>query len=64
MVVRISAAVLLSILVFLFVKKGGLKVGHAVVSVLLGFYLASSSIAPNISQATQRVVEIIGKIKF
>lgn len=64
MAISISAAVLLAILVFLFIRKGGLKVGHAIVSVLLGFYLASSSVAPNISQVTQRVAEIIGKIKI
>ena len=46
MALSISAVVLLAIIVFLLVKKSGLKAGHAVVCVLLGFYLASSTIAP------------------
>jgi hypothetical protein len=62
--VSISLVVLLAILVFLFIKKGGLNAGHAIVSILLGFYLASSSIAPTISQATSRVAQLIGEIKF
>nr|WP_197972641.1 hypothetical protein [Streptomyces gossypiisoli] len=55
---------LLAIIAFLLIKKGGLNAGHAIVCILLGFYLASSSIAPTISQATSRVAEMIGEIKF
>ncbi|GAA4902231.1 hypothetical protein GCM10023237_21940 [Streptomyces coeruleoprunus] len=46
MALSISAVVLLAIVVFLLIRKSGLKAGHAVVCMLLGFYLASSSIAP------------------
>ncbi|MFF3337833.1 hypothetical protein [Streptomyces flavidovirens] len=64
MAVSVSAVVLLTILVFLLIRKGGLKVGHAIVSILLGFYLASSSIAPTISEATTSVARMISGIKF
>ncbi|MEU9987850.1 hypothetical protein AB0E10_13820 [Streptomyces sp. NPDC048045] len=64
MAVSVSAVVLLGILTFLLVKKGGLKAAHAVVCTLFGFYLASSSIAPTVSQATTSLVQMIGKIKF
>ncbi|MEV6723576.1 hypothetical protein AB0M94_21875 [Streptomyces xanthochromogenes] len=64
MAVSISAVVLLAIIAFMLVKKGGLNAGHAVVCILLGFYLASSSIAPTISQATTNVASWIGGIKF
>jgi hypothetical protein len=60
----ISAVVLLAIIVFLLIKKSGLKGGHAVVCMLLGFYLASSTIAPTISQLTTNVASMIGSIKF
>jgi hypothetical protein len=60
----ISAVVLLAIVVFLLVKKSGLKGGHAVVCVLLGFYLASSTIAPTISDLTTNIASMIGSIKF
>ncbi|CAK7281235.1 MULTISPECIES: hypothetical protein [Streptomyces] len=64
MALSISAVVLLAIIVFLLMKKSGLKGGHAVVCILLGFYLASSTIAPTISQLTTNVASMIGSIKF
>ncbi|MFF5401816.1 MULTISPECIES: hypothetical protein [Streptomyces] len=64
MALSISAVVLLAIIVFLLMKKSGLKGGHAVVCILLGFYLASSTIAPTISQLTSNVASMIGSIKF
>ncbi|MFC8916446.1 hypothetical protein E2C00_27815 [Streptomyces sp. WAC05374] len=64
MALSISAVVLLAIVVFLLIRKAGLKAGHAVVCMLLGFYLASSSIAPTISELTTNVAGMIGGIKF
>ncbi|MFE9647948.1 hypothetical protein ACFYO0_28305 [Streptomyces sp. NPDC006365] len=64
MALSISAVVLLAIIVFLLVKKSGLKGGHAVVCILLGFYLASSTIAPTISELTTNIAGMIGDIKF
>lgn len=64
MALSISAVVLLLIIVLLLVKKAGLKAGHAVVCVLLGFYLAGSSIAPTITELTSNVAGMLGDIKF
>lgn len=64
MALSISAVVLLAIVVFLLIKKSGLKGGHAVVCMLLGFYLASSTIAPTISQMTTSIAGMIGGLKF
>ncbi|WP_327416427.1 hypothetical protein [Streptomyces sp. NBC_01233] len=64
MAVSVSAVVLLAVLVILFVKKGGLKAGHAVVCVLLGFYLASSSMAPAIAEVATNIARLISGIKF
>ncbi|MFI9581373.1 hypothetical protein ACIHCQ_05915 [Streptomyces sp. NPDC052236] len=64
MALSISAVVLLAIIVVILVRKSGLKGGHAVVCVLLGFYLASSSMAPSITQLTTNVAGMIGDIKF
>jgi len=60
----ISAVVLLAIIVFLLIKKSGLKAGHALVCMLLGFYLASSTVAPTISQLTTNIAGMIGSLKF
>ncbi|MGI5428409.1 hypothetical protein [Streptomyces sp. CA-179760] len=64
MALSISAVVLLAIVVFLLVKKSGLKAGHAVVCMLLGFYLASSTVAPTINELTTNIAGMIGSIKF
>ena len=64
MALSISAVVLLAIIVFLLIRKSGLKAGHAIVCMLLGFYLASSTIAPTISQLTTNIAGMIGSIKF
>ena len=64
MALSISAAVLLAVIVFLLVRKSGLKAGHAVVCILLGFYLASSSIAPTMSQLTNSVAGMISGLKL
>ncbi|MGW7367093.1 hypothetical protein ACWGI8_27585 [Streptomyces sp. NPDC054841] len=64
MALSISAVVLLAIVVFLLVRKSGLKAGHAAVCMLLGFYLSSSSLAPTITELTTNVAGMIGGIKF
>lgn len=64
MALSISLVLLLAIVVFMLVKKGGLNAGHAVVCMLLGFYLASSSMAPTIDEVTQNVAGMIESINF
>ncbi|MEU0985270.1 MULTISPECIES: hypothetical protein [unclassified Streptomyces] len=64
MALSISAVLLLAIIMFLLIRKSGLKGGHAAVCVLLGFYLASSSIAPTITDLTTNVAGMIGDFKF
>ncbi len=64
MALSISAVVLLAIIVFLLVRKSGLKAGHAAICVLLGFYLASSSMGPTIHQLTSSVTAMVSNIKF
>ncbi|WP_112470614.1 hypothetical protein [Streptomyces triticisoli] len=64
MALSISAVVLLAIIVFLLIKKSGLKAGHAIVCMLLGFYLASSTVAPTIRDLTTNIAGMLGSIKF
>lgn len=52
MTVTISLALLLAVAVFLLCRYAGLKTWHAAACVILGFYLASTSFAPYISQLT------------
>jgi hypothetical protein len=47
--VTISAALLMGAAVFMLCRYAGLRMWHAAVCVIFGFYLASSSLAPDIT---------------
>ncbi|MER0245083.1 hypothetical protein ACMA1D_25295 [Streptomyces sp. 796.1] len=64
MVLSVSAVLLLGIIVFLLVKRDGLKVLHVLACVMLGFYLAGSDMAPTIDKFGNNVANAIGDIKF
>ncbi|MEU8924498.1 DUF2304 family protein [Kitasatospora sp. NPDC048545] len=64
MAMNISAAVLMLVIVVALIRRSGLKLGHAIVCALLGFYLASSSIAPSISQVTSNLAGMINGLKL
>ena len=53
MILSISAVLLLAVAVGVLCRWAGLRVWHALVCVLFGFYLASSSLAPTIAAAVQ-----------
>ena len=48
--VSISAALLMGAGVFVLCRYAGLRVWHAAVCIIFGIYLASSSLAPDITQ--------------
>ncbi|MGI5457627.1 hypothetical protein ACQEWB_31545 [Streptomyces sp. CA-249302] len=62
MSITVSLVVVLAVVVWLLIRKGGLKAGHAIAAVLLGFYLHDSSLAPSISRAVQTAAETISRI--
>ena len=64
MALSISLVLLLAIVVVLLIKKSGLNAGHAVVCMLLGFYLAGSSIAPTVQETVAGVTRMISSITF
>ncbi|GAA5205331.1 MULTISPECIES: hypothetical protein [Streptomyces] len=63
MAISISVVLLLSVLAVIFLRNGGLKVSHALVCLLLGFYLASTSIAPTISSGLTATADIVGSLR-
>jgi hypothetical protein len=63
MAISISVVLLLLILTAIFLRNGGLKVSHALVCALLGFYLASSSIAPTIHSGFTATADIVGSLR-
>jgi Ca2+/Na+ antiporter len=63
-VLSVSAVLLLAVIVTLLVRRSGLKVPHAIACVLLGFYLAGSSMAPTIDDFSTSVSDMISDLSF
>ena len=59
MAVSISVLAILSVAVVLLCRYAGLRILHAVVCIVLGFYLASSSLAPDISRITESLFRML-----
>ncbi|SMQ14730.1 hypothetical protein SAMN06272771_1037 [Streptomyces sp. Ag82_O1-12] len=63
MAISISVVLLLVILAVIFLRSGGLKISHALVCLLLGFYLASTSIAPTIHSGVTATADIVSGLR-
>ncbi len=63
MAVSISVVLLLVILAVVFLRNGALKLSHAIVCLLLGFYLASTSMAPTIHNGLTATADIVSGIR-
>jgi len=59
LVVSISVLAVLAVAVFVLCRYAGLRVLHAAVCILLGFYLASSSFAPDIQRFVASVIRLL-----
>lgn len=59
MTVTLSVVLMLSVAVFVLCRYAGLRFWHATICVMLGFYLASSSLAPDISQFTTSLLRLL-----
>ena len=59
MTVTLSIALLLAVMVYVLCRYAGLKFWHAAICIVLGFYLASTSFAPQISQLTTSLFRLL-----
>lgn len=64
MSLNISLVLLLGIVLVVLIRGGSLKAGPAVVSALFGFFLASTSMAPEVNRLVSSVVAMIGQIRL
>lgn len=63
MAISISLVLLLLLLTVIFVRNGGLKMGHAIVCVLLGFFLAGTSMAPTIQDGINSTADVVSSLQ-
>ncbi|MFI8810432.1 MULTISPECIES: hypothetical protein [unclassified Streptomyces] len=64
MTLSVSLFLLTGIVVVVLIRSGVLKPGPAVASALFGFFLASTSMAPEVTRFASGVTGLIGNIKF
>jgi CBS domain containing-hemolysin-like protein len=58
-VLSLSVVLLLGVAVVVLCRYASLRIGHAIVCVLFGFYLAASPLAPTIDQAVSAIAGLI-----
>ncbi|MEU7299740.1 hypothetical protein AB0D42_04490 [Streptomyces sp. NPDC048304] len=63
MVIPISAVLLLLIMAVIFIRNGALKLSHALVCVLLGFFLAGTSMAPTIHSGLMTTADLVSSLR-
>ncbi|AGS68078.1 MULTISPECIES: hypothetical protein [Streptomyces] len=63
MAISISVVLLLLILAVVFIRNGALKISHALVCMLLGFYLASTSMAPTIHSGLTATADLVSSLR-
>ncbi|GGT73480.1 MULTISPECIES: hypothetical protein [Streptomyces] len=63
MAVTISVVLLLLVLAVIFLRSGGLKLSHALVCALLGFFLAGTSMAPTIQNGVAATANVVSSLK-
>ena len=59
MTVSLSATLMLGAAVFILCRYSGLNALHAAVCIVFGFYLASSSLAPDIANITTSLFRLL-----
>ncbi|MEW1646048.1 MULTISPECIES: hypothetical protein [unclassified Streptomyces] len=63
MAISISVVLLLLILAVIFTRSGGLKLSHALVCALLGFFMASTSMAPTIHSGLTATADLVSGLR-
>jgi hypothetical protein len=61
--VSISVVLLLLFIAVIYIRNGALKISHAIICMTLGFFLASSSMAPTIHQGLAGTAQIVGSLR-
>ena len=59
MVISLSLVLVLGVVVWLLHRYAGLKVWHGVICVLFGFYLATTSFAPEIRTTVTAIIHAL-----
>lgn len=64
MILPIFGILLLGTVMFIFLRKDGLKMTHAIVCALFGFYLAGTTLVPTIQATGTSLATVLGGFRF
>ncbi|WP_406279358.1 DUF2304 domain-containing protein [Embleya sp. NBC_00896] len=64
MILSVSGVLLLGVIAYIFFRKDGLRIPHALTCALFGFYLAGSSIAPQITASSNSIANLLSGLTF
>ncbi|MEU8588111.1 hypothetical protein AB0C59_14105 [Streptomyces sp. NPDC048664] len=64
MAISLSVVLLLAIILVVMIRGGSIKAGPAIVAILFGFFLASTTMAPSISKFLNSIADTINSISF
>ncbi|MEU6219888.1 hypothetical protein ABZ845_20570 [Streptomyces sp. NPDC047022] len=64
MAISLSVVLLLAIILVVMIRGGSIKAGPAIVAILFGFFLASTTMAPSISRFLNSIAETVNSIHF
>ncbi|MEU0048530.1 hypothetical protein ABZ299_23710 [Streptomyces sp. NPDC006184] len=64
MAISLSVVLLLAVILVVLIRGGNIKAGPAVVAILFGFFLASTTMAPSIRHFLNSIAESINAIRF
>ncbi|MER6997246.1 hypothetical protein [Streptomyces sp. NPDC000410] len=63
MAVSVSVVLLLLVLAIIYLRNGGLKLSHALVCALLGFFMAGTSMAPTIQNGVSATADVVSRLQ-
>ncbi|MDR3032250.1 MAG: hypothetical protein LBV78_03940 [Kitasatospora sp.] len=63
MALSVSVFLVLIVLAVAFLRNGTMKLTHAVVCILLGFYLAGTAMAPTIQSGLDATASVVSNIR-
>ncbi|NLU71465.1 hypothetical protein HCC61_01925 [Streptomyces sp. HNM0575] len=64
MAISLSVVLLFAVILVVMIRGGSIKAGPAIVAVLFGFFLASTSIAPTVNRFMNSLADMINQITF
>ncbi|MBR7839754.1 DUF2304 domain-containing protein [Actinospica durhamensis] len=62
MTLSLPVVLLFGVVMFLLIRKGGMKLSHALVAAIFGFYLASTTLATQINSLDTTIANLIDSV--